>query len=334
MKIRGSSIWQWWCVLALSLGAAYWASRPPVGEQSESKIAIVSIETSRIAQVELTSTDSFIVASRRPELADRFWIDVKRTPPVAAAGGVKAASNSERFMSSKKLMEALATLAPFQATRVIGKVNADQLADFGLADSKKTLLVKDAGGEALLSLRIGKQMYGSRNLYVLNEADQTVLLISSDFTADFEKSEIRYFERAFMAIEPEDVQAGTITFGGKTAKLTRVKRDAKGALIWTAFEGDGAVIAAATPWFERFYQLKAASYAGVDEQARLMSVPPVAEVMIVAGGSKSEAIQLRKVKNVDQDEYWMTSGYLGWNVKIAAAKGEALSKDIPQLMNP
>ncbi len=334
MKICcGNSMWRWWFVLSISLGGAYWASRP-VGGDAEMQIAIVNIEVGNIEKVELTSDEASVVASRRAELAERWWIEVTRTKPTATPEASKALPSNMRFLASKKFKDSLAVFSPFRAIRVIPNVKDEQLVEFGLKDSKKALLLKDSAGASLLSLAIGKQMYGSRNTYVLNQADKTVLLVNGDVISDFEKAETSYFERSFMALDPEEIQSATLTAGGKSLKLSHVKRDSKGALIWTGAEGDGAAAVSATSWFERFDQLKAAAYATPEEQARLSATPAEAEVQLAGGASKREVIQFRKTNNNNQVEYWLTSEFLGWNVKIATARGDVLLKDLPQVISP
>jgi Domain of unknown function (DUF4340) len=334
MKICcGDSMWRWWLVTAMSLGGAYWASRP-VGGSAEMQIAIVNLDLSHVAKVELTSPETVIEASRRVDLADRWWIDVTRTraAPSLAASSVPAAP--EHFLASKKFKDSLAVLSPFRAIRIIPNVANEQLVEFGLKDSKKILMVKDSGGATLLSLAIGKQMYGTRNTYVLNQADKMVLLITGELISDFEKAEVSYYERNIMDLDPEEIQSATLSIGAKSLSLSHVKRDAKGVVVWTGVEGDGAPAISATSWFERFDQLKVIGYATSDEQARLSADPAVAEVKLVAGGSRTEVIQFRKTSNNQQDTYWLTSSYLGWNVKIAPTRGEPLLKDLPQVVSP
>lgn len=235
-------------------------------------------------------------------------------------------------MASAKFDEMLSLFAPFQALRVIGKPDPDKLKDFGLDSSNKILVVKDLTGAVLLSLKVGKPLYGSRNVYVLNQADQNVLLVTGDFVTDFEKPELRVYERAITRVPMEEIQSGSVTAGGKTRKFSHLKRDSKGALLWTTEEGDGAPAVAASSWFERFDHLKAATYATIEEQTRLSSTDPLFEVAITGAGSAAEVIQARKVTNAGKDEYWVTSGFLGWHVKVAATRAEALVKDLPQLM--
>ncbi len=326
-------MWRWWLVLAASLGGAYWASRP-VGGDAEMQIAIINLELSQIAKVELTSPEGVIEASRRVDLVDSWWINVTRAKAVPSLAASPSPPVPQNFLASKKFKDSLAVFSPFRAIRIIPNIGNEQLAGFGLKDSKKFLMVKDSGGALLLSLAIGKQMYGARNTYVQNQVDKAVFLISAELISDFEKAEISYYERNFMDLDPEEIQSATLSVGGKSLTLSHVKRDSKGVLIWTGVEGDGAPAVSATSWFERFDQLKATAYASPGEQARLSAAPADAEVKLVGGGSRSEVVQFRKLSNNNQIEYWLTSGHLGWNVKIAATRGESLLKDLPQIVSP
>ena len=184
MKKMKRDLLPWAFILFLSLGLAYWASIP-VSETSTSKVAIVTIPESTISTIELSAPDSKVLAKRRSDINDRWWISSERKGQAASAGQIESSATNERFMASAKFKDMLAQLSPFQALRVIGKVSDEQLQEFGLRDSLKSMIIKDSAGASPLSLLIGKQLYGSRNHYVLNQADQKVLLVSGDFINDF-----------------------------------------------------------------------------------------------------------------------------------------------------
>ena len=333
MRMSRDGLWSWWLALAVCLGAAWWASIP-VKEHSDDKGAVVNLDLSRIGNIDLSTQEMAVTGSRRQDLTGRWWIDIKRkaAPQVANVPPADLSALQERFMASAKFDEMLALFSPFQALRVIGKPATNQLKDFGLDNSTKTLVVKDLTGAVLLSLKIGKQLYGSRNVYVMDQADQTVMLIAGDFVTDFEKPELRVYERAITRLPMEEIQAVSVTAGGKIRKFSHLKRDSKSTLLWTPEEGDGAPVASAASWFERFDHLKAATYATAEEQTRLSTIAALFEVALTGVGSATEAIQMRKVTKAGKDEYWLTSSFLGWHVKVAATRAEALAKDLPQLM--
>lgn len=331
MKKMKRDLLPWAFILFLSLGLAYWASIP-VSETSTSKVAIVTIPESTISTIELSAPDSKVLAKRRSDINDRWWISSERKGQAASAGQIESSATNERFMASAKFKDMLAQLSPFQALRVIGKVSDEQLQEFGLRDSLKSMIIKDSAGASLLSLLIGKQLYGSRNHYVLNQADQKVLLVSGDFINDFEKPELRVFERSISAISPEEIQTTLISAGGKSKKFSHTKRDSKGALVWTVEGGSGDPVAIASTWFDKFAQLKAAMYATDAEEVSLNSIPALFELEINGVGTATETIQVRKRMNAGSTEFWLTGSYLKWNVKVAATRAEVLEKDLHQLL--
>jgi hypothetical protein len=309
-----------------------------VKDHAKDRVAIVNFEPSKIGSVELTAEELTVTASRRQDLTGRWWIDINRKPARQeskdTAAAVDPPAAKERFMASIKFDEMLALFSPFQALRVIGKPDSEQLKDFGLDTSAKSLVIKDLSDAVMLSLKVGKQLYGSRNVYVMNQADQSVMLVTGDFVTDFEKPELRVYERAISRLPMEEVQAASVTAGGKTRRFSHLKRDSKGVLLWTPEGGDGTPVAAAASWFDRFDHLKAATYATIDEQERVSSLAVLFAVDVTGSGTAVDRIEVRKLTNAGKDEYWLTSGFLGWHVRVAATRAEALTKDLPQMMNP
>lgn len=331
MRHFNRDLWPWFIGLVVSLAFAYWASLPRV-DSASAKVAIISIQAPSIASMELIGPDMKVAASRRTDVANRWWISYERKSKLTAAESSESAEARERFMASEKFKDMLDRLAPFQALRVIGKVSDDQMAEFGLRDAVKTLSVRDSSGASLLSLAIGKQLYGSRNVYVLHQPDQKVLLVDGDFISDFEKPELRVFERSVSSISPEDVQSAVVSASGKSRRFGHTKRDSKGSLIWTVEGGDDSAAPQAATWFDKFSQLKAAAYASDEDQKALAALPALFEVEISGAGAANETLQIRKRIKDGAEEYWLTSTFLSWHVKIAATRAQTLDKDLHQLI--
>lgn len=330
MKQSNRDLIPWSIVVLASLGAAYWASLP-VSDKAAAKVSVVSLGEAKLSVIELVSNTTNVQFTKRADIGDRWWVTVERKNQNGLPGEAEKPATKDRFLASPKFKDMLAQFSPFQALRVIGAANDQQLQEFGLKDPKKSLVVKDTAGGVQLSLAIGSQLYGSRNYYVLNQLDKKVLLVAGDLINDLEKPDLRVFERGFTSISPEEIQAGKVTSGAKSRAFGHTRRDDKGVLIWTADGGDGSAVPQAGSWFDKFFQLKGAVYASDEEQASLAQLPILFEVKIDGPGAASELVQVRKRPGTPAAEYWLTSAYLNWHVKVAATRGEILEKDLVQL---
>ena len=151
--------------------------------------------------------------------------------------------------------------------------------------------------------------------------------------SDFEKPELRFFERAVTSVDLEEIQAASLIQGAKSKRFLHSTKDAKGALVWTHDGGDGSPVPQASSWFEKLLQLKAASYATKEDEAALEALPTIFEVRIEGSGSRSEGLRLKKRSGSAGAEYWVHSTYLNWHVKVAATRAETLEKDVPQILH-
>lgn len=321
----------WFVAVALSLLVAYWASLP-ISDETKSKVPVITIKEASVVSIELTGTGGKVLATKAPDAGDRWWISYER-PPVTQPDNKSAESpSSERFVASQKFKDMLAQFAPLQAIRVIGPASEEKLTEYGLKDGTRTLLLKDSSGAALLSLIIGKQLYGGRNIYAMNQSDSKVLLLAGDLISDFEKPELRFFERSLTAVTPEDVRAASLMQGAKTKRYLHTTKDAKGAAVWTLDGSSGDPVPQVSSWFDRLLQLKAASYATEEEEATLKSAQALFEVALEGGGAGSDSIQLKRKDGKGGPEYWAYSSHLNWHVRVASTRAETLEKDVPQIL--
>ncbi len=331
MKRKGLDLIAWSAAVIVSLLLAFWASLPK-GEDNQTKVPVITLKPAVIAAVELSGPGVRVVANKMTEPLERWWISYERGVTDAAGGKGSETAESERFVASGKFRDFLVLFAPMQAIRVLGRIADEKLSDYGLKEGTKNLVLKDAQGSPLLTLTIGKQLYGGRNLYVLNQSDQKVLLIGGELISDFEKPELRFFERALTSLALEDLKSGTLIHGGKTKRFVHSSRDAKGAQIWSADGSAGDPLPQVSAWFERLSQLKAATYASDKDEEALKALSTLFEVRLEGGGADAEVVQLKR-RGLGKDvEYWAHSSYLNRYVKVASTRAEALEKDVPQIL--
>jgi hypothetical protein len=293
---------------------------------------VINLDQAKIASIAMTGQNFKVSAHQKAP--GRWWLAYERSGAPGSNQPQGDAIANEAFLASARFKDILNALTPISAIRRIGTIEDKQKSDFGLSDGVKSFEVLDAGGAKILSLDVGKSLYGSRNLYVMNRADQTVYLVSGDWLSDFEKPELRFYERSLSSIPAEEVQSATLIQAGKERRFNHTKRDANGALIWTPESGDQAIGVSAGVWFGKFEQLKAATYATEARENELKELPVLFAVEFGGLGAASERVEIRKAPSGSQNEYWVTSPFLGWHVKVASTRAEILERDLPRLLNP
>jgi len=335
MRSRYRSLWVWFLVMSMCLGLAYWASLPKA-EKSEGKIAVVKFDVSNVGAVELSDAQVEVRAWRRKENSDQWWISFedksqKRTALDESGRDVAADSLSEKFIASDHFSDYLKQIAEFSALRDLGSVGSERKGEFGLDKPSKSLVVRDLANNVLLKLQIGKQLYASRSFYVENDQDKKVLVVSSEVVTDLEKPQSLFYQRMITHRNPEEVLSVSINSGGKSKKFLRDKSAAGVLSEWAINVAGGEKAPGFTTWFEKFGGLKAALYASDQLQDRLVKTPPILVLEVDDAGSK-EVVEVRQITSEGKEEYWLTSGFLGWHVKVATARAETLIKDLPQIL--
>ena len=236
------------------------------------------------------------------------------------------------------MTESLAQLNPLEAVRLIGVVKDEQLEEYGLKTPLKSLTIIDPKGQELLKLSIGKQAYGSRNLFAKESRENRVLLLSGDFVGDFERPDLKLFERTITNVVFEELQSAVITKGSKSRRLGHTKRDDKGGLLWTDDAKGGAAVASAKSWFERLDRVRVVSFATKEEVPSLDKEPVLFQVELEAIASSKDVLQFIKVSSVklsgqpSVDEYFVKSSFLGAWAKVGSTRVEPIEKDLPTLL--
>jgi hypothetical protein len=331
MNRKGNDLIGWFLALLVALAGAYYASLPR-RTTNEGQVAVVTLDQSKIVSIAMTGKNFKVSALQKAP--GRWWFQYERSSAADQNQPHGDAPSNEAFLASARFKDILNAMTPISAIRRIGKIEDKQKSDFGLSDGVKSFEVLDAGGAKILALDVGKSLYGSRNLYVLNRADQNVYLVSGDWLSDFEKPELRFYERSLSSVPAEEIQSATLMQAGKERRFMHTKRDANGGLLWTPESGDETAGVSVGVWFGKFEQLKAAMFATEARENELKALPSLFEVQLDGLGAASERIHVRKTQAGSQTEYWVTSSFLGWHVKVASTRAEVLERDLPRLLNP
>jgi hypothetical protein len=323
-------------LLAVGLGAAYWASLP-APEGDEEKVSIYAVEPKSISEVTYKSKEVDAVASRRED--GRFLVTHTKTeevkpppkdphkpdapPPPAQPPKV----TTEHFVANEKMDELLKAFNPLTATRVIGKVDDKQLEDFGLKAKDEVFTVKADGGKTY-TLVLGKRSYGSRNRFAMEEGGSgRVLLVDDTSFENLERAPLRMYDRRLVGFEFDEVAKAHITAGGKEKRLAHTQRDKSGQLLWTDDEENATAKPSYDSFMDKVTKLRLTAYADPTEEAGLKDLKPFLEITFEKNGQPLDHLTFTKTTG-DKPVYWITSDFLKTHAKLMNGRVEPLEKDV------
>jgi hypothetical protein len=305
----------------LCSGLALWVSMPT----KDKGIAGETILALKPHEIGVISYDSPEVKVEAKRVADKWWIETDKA-------GVK-----DRFMASSKMAEFLSTLDPLYAVRAIGKVKEDALEEYGLKDSKRVIAISDVKSTALLKLTIGKQAYGTRNVFVHESKEDRVVLLPGEFVADLERPDLKLYERLMTNLVFDELKKAEVSQDAKGIKLSHSKRDDKGALLWTKEGDDASVVVSAKSWMERLDKVRVVSFVSSELAQQLDSEARLFVVLLEAQDGSKDKLEFVKKQTIDDAkkqlvEYYVKSGFLGVWAKVGSTRLEPIEKDLPTLL--
>ena len=348
-------------LLAISLGLAYFADQKKEVQSSEKK-KWWQAEPQTIEEVLYRMEKKEFKAKRRGE---RFWVDVreeveKEAPP--SEEGPKEGEQegkSEEALEAKKAPEKLTevnetgfivneaffkfldTFNPLEAVRVIGKIEGDDLSPYGLSSKdQSTLLEITVKGGKKKSFLVGEKSYGSRNIYLYDSEEKTVLLVAGGRLEEFSKADRTMIERKLLKLAKEDITKLQLAIDEKTDTWVQDKKRVHGgeSYFWRE-ENATKENTSYSLWVNKIKKIQAIRFADETERSELDQAAELFSVNFIASGNESEKIIFKKIVKDPSDEndrpqYFALSDYLGEYVLVSSNRVEALGKELPGLMQP
>ena len=329
MKAVFSGVYTWLGIMFVSLGLAYWASLPQGNQVGKSPTQ--NIDPRSIGIVDLSLNGVTTVAEKEAKDDGRWWIKTQVKQSVDNADG-NVTESSSRFLASEKFTDYLGVLGKLPAQREIGLIPEGSLDEFGFANSNNWLRLKNHKGELIANFQIGKQPYGARSFYVMRAADRKVFLIGADLIDDLTKPEARFFERNISKIPMQNAKKARILMSGKTKSFVRMTQDDRGVSQWAEESSQGQVVPAVGAWLEKFFEVRAAAYADDGLVDKLSRLSPTIELSLLDEKGRGEKFEVRSINLNGQTEFYVTSDFLAWPVKVATARAENLVRDLSPIV--
>lgn len=285
--------------------------------------ATATATTTQLATTTITATQTGTGTGTETATASTTQAETKAPEPV------KPQETVERFLGNEKMGEFLAMFAPLQALRVIGKVDAAQLKEYGLDDQSSKIVIK-SGGQTL-QLVLGKKSYGNRNQFAL-EGDR-VILIDGQEIENFERAQYRLFDRRLVAFEFDEVDKTLVTVGDRSKRMVHTQRDKNGELIWAAEQDPATAVSSYGLLMDRIGKLRVSTYISPDKQEQLKQLTPYFEIAFEKDGKVKDRLLVFKQTSADgKSEYFARSDFLNMYVQLANARMEVIEKDVEQVV--
>jgi hypothetical protein len=291
-------------LLAVGLGASYWASLPESQEDSNTQ-ALFTVNAANLAEVDYEIEGQKIHLGKL-DGTERFWVTVtkpgkpaaeKKVADPHASEDTKAPEASEpvtqEFLagdSSDKLFE---SFAPFEALRSLGKISDDRLKEFGLKEGTGKFILRAKDSPKPFAFEVGGKSYGSRNVFIRNSDSGEVYLAKQDAFDQLKNAESRLFERKIFSFSGDDIEGATVNASGKSKTIDHLKRDEEGQLAWSDQGSEAPAKASYKNWMEKFEKLKVLSYATKEQLKGIEVAAPIVEIEYTAKGMKLDRLAVR-----------------------------------------
>jgi len=336
------------------LGLRAWTA---VDEPNKKPVA-AELWTGRISDLQRIEfrTDKKVVALEpKQDDAGRFYVGTIETtttpaPAQASAADAGAASASphhpahptppvaedttpKRFISLKKGQELADGLVNLKASRVLGKIAPDRLAEFGFDKTDTgTLKVVIAGKEH--SLVLGEKTPGGSDRYVRDPDSGNAYVIAGSIANDLTSADNRLIERDFHDFGDEKVVKVVIKAGDATREIVRhaVEKD-----FWSRPDTPDSKDETVSNWMTKVDRLRVTNYVETLDPA---PKPEDVVVRLEFQGERGKPLgylELTRRPATDAKEkpdYVAHSERTRWNATVLRSTAEQIEQDLNSVMKP
>lgn len=246
--------------------------------------------------------------------------------PLKAPEAKDAKKDSSRFISVKAGETLVKALAPLQALRAVGKVEAGRNEEFGLDKPEGTLKVTIGGKEHVLV--IGGTTPGGSERYAKYQNSGEVFAISGDIAQSLMFGDSRLPERDLHGFKSEEVSKVRVQKGGKSRELVRVKDKNDG---WGDVATPTKQDETAGNWMSKLGRLRGSDF--VEKPAKALRPDEAIVRVEYFDGRKSVGfVELYKLPGEKSNDYLARTEWGRWYVKVPSTTAEQLEQDLASVL--
>ena len=294
-------------VLAIAAtGLAFAAWTKPVHSENDPSVTVVDGSVERLTEVDWDE--------------ENFTVTIKRNGGLATVSTANKKSPDEKrqvvdFPLSKKGDETLAKLAPFNASRSLGKPDEARTKELGLDAPKTSLTLKY--GDKQTKLDVGNSTFGSGNFFVRAPSGEVYLVPSAALTP-LKGGGSQLVERTLFNQPRNAVDRIVLTVGDK--KRTLVSNSANSAFT----DGPENTVEKAQGWADALLRMRVTN--------RAESLPTEAPAMeaVVRFNDRSE--RFVKIWPAGAENAVVASTQFPQGALISKSAADGLLKDLPAII--
>jgi hypothetical protein len=329
-------------VVAAGLAYSVWNKDEPVPEKQQAMVDVWGGSQASFTKLSFEGKTRKVRLEGQKDALGYYYVttvDKEEAPPADPHAGVpnaplKAPDGSEtkpkketsRFVSVKAGETLVKALAPLQAIRAVGKVEASRNEEFGLDKPEGTLKVTIDGKEHVLV--IGGTTPGGSERYARYQNSGEVFAISGDIAQSLMFGDSRLPERELHGFKNDEVSKVRLQKAGKSRELVRVKDKNEG---WGDPSAPTKQDETAGNWMSKLGRLRGSDFVEKPSKA-LRPEDAIVRVEYFDSGKSLGFVELYKLPGEKGNDYLARTEWDRWYVKVPATTAEQIETDLGSVL--
>ena len=329
-------------VVAAGLAYSVWNKDEPAPEKQQALVDVWGGSQASFTKLSFEGKTRKVRLEGQKDALGYYYVttvDKEDAPPADPHAGVpnaplKAPDGSEtkpkketsRFVSVKAGETLVKALAPLQAVRAVGKVEANRNEEFGLDKPEGTLKVTIDGKEHVLV--IGGTTPGGSERYARYQNSGEVFAISGDIAQSLMFGDSRLPERELHGFKNDEVSKVRLQKAGKSRELVRVKDKNEG---WGDPSAPTKQDETAGNWMSKLGRLRGSDFVEKPSKA-LRPEDAIVRVEYFDAGKSIGFVELYKLPGEKGNDYLARTEWDRWYVKVPATTAEQIEQDLGSVL--
>lgn len=305
-------------ILAMSLGVAWLQFTAEPDKVGDNEVLVMANQPSYIEQIEWIADQQEVhIEQRSDEVGSYLWVEYvdKKVPD---------APNRKYFIAGGNGNKLLNALSPLIAIR---SLDTDlDIATLGLDEPSATMMVTSNGQKRLFS--IGDEAYGTKDLYVRDDASQEIFLIDDSKLRNLRQARTTLPNRSVFPNNPKDAVSATLHWKESTLELKHQHTpDAKSA-TWVYADKPDTDATQIETWLSKALRTSVSRSANPDEDLSTL-MPQFSISLTWPDGVESTTTYA--LLSDDDGSWWASNLSTRGYVRVSGKALNTLFEDLPSL---
>lgn len=303
--------------LALSLGAAWLQFTAEPDKVGDNEILVMANQTSYIEKIDWVSAQQEVhVEQREDEHGTYLWVEYidNKVPEEPSQKYFIAGDNGQ------KLLEALSPLIAIRKLETT--IDSSSL---GLEEPSATLTVTSNGTQRLFS--IGDEAYGTKDLYVRDDASQEIFLIDDSKLRNLRQARTTLPNRALFPKPPKEASSAQLNWQDRTLQLTHQNAQDTKSAKWIYADKPEVDATQIETWLSKALRTSVSRSAAPNEE--LTTLEPQFSISLSWDDGSQSTTTYAILK--EDESWWANNTFTRGYVRVSGKALAALLEDLPSL---